>query len=80
VVDDITHDVLFTCLCKTTDSKTLTEASREKYFDTINHSTHLGWIVEILSPTYISNLMLRRCSMYTCVMLFIPCQTGPSII
>ncbi|XP_065899966.1 ribonuclease H2 subunit A-like isoform X3 [Dysidea avara] len=42
------------------DSKTLSEASREKYFEKINCSSHLGWIVEILSPNYISNLMLRR--------------------
>ena len=59
------HDVLFTGLlsvhCCWLDSKTLSEASREKYFEKINCSSHLGWIVEILSPNYISNLMLRRC-------------------
>ena len=43
-----------------TDSKTLTEGSREKYFQAIDCCSYLGWIVEILSPNYISNLMLRR--------------------
>ena len=51
------------------DSKTLTEALREKHFHTIDCSSYIGWIVEILSPNYISNLMLRR---------FVKCQTSSS--
>ncbi|GFS18918.1 ribonuclease [Elysia marginata] len=43
------------------DSKTLTEEQRDKIFSEINSSLDLlGWMVEILSPAYISRSMLRR--------------------
>lgn len=43
------------------DSKTLTEEKREEIFDMLNKTENLiGWMIEILSPTYISNSMLRR--------------------
>ncbi|XP_021361251.1 ribonuclease H2 subunit A-like [Mizuhopecten yessoensis] len=44
------------------DSKTLTEEQREKIFERMDKETDtlLGWVVEILSPTYISNSMLSR--------------------
>jgi len=58
------------------DSKTLSEASREKYFEAINGSSYLGWIVEILSPNYISNLMLRRCVISLSLPCIIPSLLG----
>ncbi|KAH9488033.1 Ribonuclease H2 subunit A [Bulinus truncatus] len=46
---------------KCADSKTLTEEQRESLFSKINGSLHMiGWMVEILSPTYISTSMLSR--------------------
>ena len=42
------------------DSKTLNEEQREKLFEMINTAEYLGWKVEILSPTHISNSMLQR--------------------
>ncbi|KAK7010402.1 ribonuclease H2 subunit A [Biomphalaria glabrata] len=46
---------------KFADSKTLSEEQRESLFAQINESLHmLGWMVEILSPTYISTSMLSR--------------------
>ncbi|GFO25809.1 ribonuclease [Plakobranchus ocellatus] len=43
------------------DSKTLTEEQRDTIFADINSSLDiLGWMVEILTPTYISSSMLRR--------------------
>ncbi|KAK0070482.1 ribonuclease H2 subunit A [Biomphalaria pfeifferi] len=46
---------------KFADSKTLSEEQRESLFSQINESLHmLGWMVEILSPTYISTSMLSR--------------------
>lgn len=43
------------------DSKTLSEEQRENIFSKINASLDvLGWMVEILSPAYISTGMLRR--------------------
>ena len=43
------------------DSKTLTEQQREKLFNTINENKDfIGWAIEILSPNYLSNAMLRR--------------------
>lgn len=43
------------------DSKTLTEEQRDNIFLEINSSLDLlGWMVEILSPAYISRSMLRR--------------------
>jgi len=44
------------------DSKTLTEEQRESIFTQLNEAREMiGWMVEVLSPTYISNSMLRRC-------------------
>ncbi|VDI32089.1 ribonuclease H2 subunit A [Mytilus galloprovincialis] len=43
------------------DSKTLTEEQRESIFDKINEANDMiGWMVEVLSPTFISTSMLRR--------------------
>jgi ribonuclease H2 subunit A len=43
------------------DSKVLSEERREELFTAIDSSPHLlGWKVEILSPSHISNCMLRR--------------------
>ncbi|RUS79987.1 hypothetical protein EGW08_012252 [Elysia chlorotica] len=43
------------------DSKTLTEEQRDNIFSEINSALDLlGWMVEILSPAYISRSMLRR--------------------
>lgn len=43
------------------DSKTLTEEQRECIFDKmIETEEMMGWMVEVLSPTFISNSMLRR--------------------
>ena len=42
------------------DSKTLNEEQREKLFEMINTAEYLGWKVEILSPSHISNAMLQR--------------------
>ncbi|KAK3756007.1 hypothetical protein QZH41_013191 [Actinostola sp. cb2023] len=44
------------------DSKTLTEEQREALFDTLSrkNSDFIGWVIDILSPNYISNAMLRR--------------------
>lgn len=45
------------------DSKVLSEEKREELFQCIDTSPHLlGWKVEILSPSDISNCMLQRCS------------------
>ncbi|KAI0228245.1 Ribonuclease H2 subunit A [Lamellibrachia satsuma] len=44
------------------DSKTLTEDQREAIFKKIDDAKDaIGWIVDILSPNYISTSMLRRC-------------------
>jgi ribonuclease H2 subunit A len=43
-----------------TDSKTLNEEQREKFFEMINTAEYLGWKVEVLSPNHISNCMLQR--------------------
>lgn len=43
------------------DSKTLTEEKRESLLDSIvNAGDMIGWLLEVLSPTVISNNMLRR--------------------
>lgn len=43
------------------DSKTLTEEQRESIFDKMLETENMmGWMVEVLSPTFISNSMLRR--------------------
>ncbi|PVD29950.1 hypothetical protein C0Q70_09211 [Pomacea canaliculata] len=43
------------------DSKTLTEEQRESIFQKICETNNMiGWMVDILSPTYISRSMLRR--------------------
>lgn len=43
------------------DSKTLTEEQREDLFKKIaDASDRIGWIVDVLSPNFISNAMLRR--------------------
>lgn len=44
------------------DSKTLSEEQRESIFTLMSEATDkaLGWMVEILSPTFISNNMLKR--------------------
>ncbi|XP_059143732.1 ribonuclease H2 subunit A-like [Physella acuta] len=46
---------------KFADSKVLSEEQRESIFSKMNESLDiLGWMVEILSPAYISKSMLRR--------------------
>ena len=42
------------------DSKTLTEEQREGLLEKIEASDIIGWVVEVLSPNYLSNAMLRR--------------------
>ena len=47
-------------MCRS-DSKTLTEDQREAIFKKIDDADDcIGWIVDVLSPNYISNSMLRR--------------------
>ncbi|XP_060597317.1 ribonuclease H2 subunit A-like [Ruditapes philippinarum] len=61
---------------KFADSKTLTEEQRESIFEKLNGAKELiGWMVEILSPTYISNSMLRR-SKYNLNALSHDCAIG----
>lgn len=44
------------------DSKTLTEEKRESLLGNIEDACDvIGWLLEVLSPTVISNSMLRRC-------------------
>ena len=44
------------------DSKSLTEEKRDVIFDEIcNKNEKMGWAVDTISPTYISNCMYRRC-------------------
>lgn len=49
---------------KFADSKTLTESTREKLFESIQTGTggfdDLGFMIRIISPNMISNSMLRR--------------------
>ncbi|KAM4675012.1 ribonuclease H2 subunit A [Discoglossus pictus] len=46
---------------KVADSKTLTEAEREKLFETLNATTDfIGWALHILSPNVISTSMQQR--------------------
>lgn len=48
------------CLCTDSDSKVLSEAKREEIFGAIvSHQQLLGWKVDILSPNFISNSMLK---------------------
>ena len=48
-----------------TDSKTLTEEQREEIFGKISEAGDiLGWMIEILSPAFISNGMLSRFTYY----------------
>ncbi|KAA0191183.1 hypothetical protein HAZT_HAZT011320 [Hyalella azteca] len=43
------------------DSKTLTEAQREKLFQSIHENNdYIGWSIEVISPTFISNCMYKR--------------------
>ncbi|KAL4231037.1 Ribonuclease H2 subunit A [Mactra antiquata] len=61
---------------KFADSKTLTEEQRESIFEKLNEAKEIiGWMVEILSPTYISNSMLRR-SKYNLNALSHDCAIG----
>jgi len=44
------------------DSKTLTEENRDKLLEVIEENIDfIGWAVKVISPTQISNDMLRRC-------------------
>ena len=43
------------------DSKTLSEEKREILFKRILKTEWLGWRTEILSPSYLSTNMLKRC-------------------
>lgn len=43
------------------DSKTLTEEQRENLFESIHkNNDYIGWSIELLSPTFISNCMYKR--------------------
>ena len=43
------------------DSKTLTEEQREKLFTLIDENNdYIGWSLEVISPSYISNCMYKR--------------------
>ena len=42
------------------DSKTLKESDRDEIFQKINDSKTIGWVIDILSPNFISNSMLKR--------------------
>ncbi|XP_013415716.1 ribonuclease H2 subunit A isoform X1 [Lingula anatina] len=58
------------------DSKVLNEEQREKLFEKIKNSTEvLGWMIEVLSPNFISNSMLRR-SKYNLNALSHDCAIG----
>ncbi|ESP00443.1 hypothetical protein LOTGIDRAFT_200807 [Lottia gigantea] len=58
------------------DSKTLSEEQRDSMFEKIKEASDVvGWIVEILPPTYISNSMLRR-SKYNLNALSHDCAIG----
>ncbi|CAG0895707.1 unnamed protein product [Darwinula stevensoni] len=45
---------------KFADSKTLTEAQRLSFFQTIDNNEHMGWGLEVISPSLISNSMFKR--------------------
>ena len=48
-------------LFKYIDSKVLTEEAREKLFTVVDENKDfIGWMLDILSPTQISNNMLKR--------------------
>ena len=50
------------------DSKTLNEQQREVLMKRIQDSAdHMGYKIEILSPNYIANSMLRRYNIRTCL-------------
>ena len=52
---------MYEFILKILDSKTLTEEQREELFKKIaDASDRMGWIVDVLSPNFISNAMLRR--------------------
>ncbi|KAH3705449.1 ribonuclease H2 subunit A-like [Dreissena polymorpha] len=58
------------------DSKTLTEEQRDSIFEQLSGAREIiGWMVELLSPTYISNSMLRR-SKYNLNALSHDCAIG----
>uniref|UniRef100_T1I159 Ribonuclease n=1 Tax=Rhodnius prolixus TaxID=13249 RepID=T1I159_RHOPR len=42
------------------DSKTLTEEKREKILNLVCSEGYIGWEVDVISPNFISNCMLRR--------------------
>ena len=43
------------------DSKTLTEEQRENLFEKIHENKeNIGWSIELISPSYISQCMYRR--------------------
>ena len=57
----INIDILHSQLVISSDSKQLTEEQRDKLFADINGaSDFMGWNVEIISPSFISNSMLAR--------------------
>lgn len=69
VLGPMVYGVCYSPLCmkqdleelKFADSKTLTEEQRESIFEKLCEAKELiGWMIEVLSPTYISNSMLRR--------------------
>lgn len=43
------------------DSKVLSEEDRERLFETIKDCEWLQWLVDVLSPEYISGSMTRQC-------------------
>ena len=53
--------ILIICFVSIPDSKTLTEDQREDLFKIIDENKEfMGWAINILSPNYLSNSMLRR--------------------
>ena len=59
---------MYEFILKILDSKTLTEEQREELFKKIaDASDRMGWIVDVLSPNFISNAMLRRYTFWDCM-------------
>ena len=58
---DFSCFVITTFCCQISDSKTLSEDAREELFEKIDKSNDfIGWMIDIIPPTFISNKMLQR--------------------
>lgn len=54
-------DMKIKSICFLLDSKTLKEEQRDELFANLSEEKNtLGWVVDILSPNFISNSMLKK--------------------